>query len=58
MSLVVVSVDFLEAAVLVTEVTTLPIRTELFPIELTAVLTLILVIGTLLLLSNVKLMVL
>ena len=56
MSLVVVPVDFLEGAVLVTEVTTLSIWAKLFSVELTAVLAFILVVSTLLLLSNVKLM--
>ena len=56
MSLVVVPVDFLEGAVLVTEVTALSIWAELFSVELTAVLAFILVVSTLLLLSNVKLM--
>ena len=48
-------VDFLEAAILVTEVATLAVGAELFSVELTAVLTLVLVVCSLVLLSEVEL---
>ena len=52
---VVVSVDLLEAAILVTEVATLAIWAELVTVKLPTVLAFILVIGTLLLLAKIKL---
>lgn len=50
---IVVSVDFLEAAILVTEVASLAIGAEFLPVKLTAILALIFVIPTDLLLIQV-----